>query len=431
MHESNASFPKFPRAIRPVPDPLGLYIRVGRSHHKNLSDLIAAGDATCFGAVLDPTALKAQQELRDQVLSRRLDVILDPKTQPSATPGGYSDTMGNLPWGVGRPHTPTDFSDTAGRRLIASLGDFVLANGFTQVLSPTHLLRSADDPWFTIDREATQRLRNHLDRNSGTKIPIIYSLAMSYAMFRDADQRAAVIEGLQGIPASSIWLKIDGLGSGSTATAVRNYIEAAKDFHTLGLPVVADYMGGIVGLSLLAFGAAGGLAHGVTQNERFDAGTWFRPRGSGGGGGDRIYVPSLDLLLKPAEAQLLFDAPARTRHRLVCRDSACCSRGTIDTLENPTRHFLYQRIREVAGLGQIPEQLRPGRFLEQHLRPTTDMVLAASNVEWSDEKLAKKIRQQRKRLDALRVALGDLELKTPVRSFSFQPTTRAAREARH
>ena len=81
MNESNVSFSGFPRSIRPVPDPLGLYIRVGRSHHNHLSDLIAAGDATCFEAVLDPTVCKAQQELRDQVLSRRLDAILDPKTR--------------------------------------------------------------------------------------------------------------------------------------------------------------------------------------------------------------------------------------------------------------------------------------------------------------------------------------------------------------
>ena len=111
MSYGNSTFSAFPRVLRPMPAPLGLYIRGGRNHHKDLSNLIAAGDASCFGAVLNPTMLNSQQELRDQILGRRLDAILDPKTQPSATVGGFSDALGELPWGVGRPHTRSDFID--------------------------------------------------------------------------------------------------------------------------------------------------------------------------------------------------------------------------------------------------------------------------------------------------------------------------------
>ena len=421
----------YPRVVRPVPDPLGLYFRVGRASQKDLSNLIAVGDAACFGVVFDPTLLKPHQELRDQVLNQRLDAILDPRTQPSATPGGYNATLGVLPWGVGRPHIPSDFTNTAGRRLIAALGDFILEKGFTQVLAPTHILRSAHDPWLAIDIEATGWLRNHLDRNGGSHIPIIYSLALPYAVLRDSDQRLEVIEAVRGVPAIAVWLKVDGFGSDSTATGVRNYIEAAKDFNDLGIPVVADHVGGMVGLSLLAFGAAGGLVHGVAQNERFHAGHWRKPRSSDGFGVHlRVYIPQLDLLLKPSEAHMLFSAPARTRIQFICRDTDCCPRGVIDTLDNPARHFLYQRIKQVSGLAQIPEQLRTGRFLEQHLRPATDAVLAAANFQWEDETFMRKMRDQRKRLDMLRVALGNLEQKMPVRPVAVLPQTRAARDAR-
>lgn len=169
-------FPIYPRAIRPAPDPLALYFRVGRNDHRAILNLAAAGDLACFGGVVDPTRVDLHKELLDQILSRRLDAILDPRTQSSATPGGYSEGLGKLPWGVGRPHTSTDFNGTAGRRLIAALGDFALEHGFTQILSPTHLLRSAQDEWLGIDIESTRRLRDHLDRKNATRVQIIYSL---------------------------------------------------------------------------------------------------------------------------------------------------------------------------------------------------------------------------------------------------------------
>ena len=46
---------------------------------------------------------------------------------------------------------------------------------------------------------------------------------------------------------------------------------------------------------------------------------------------------------------------------------------------------MVQRINEVAGLSQIPESLRPQRFLDRHLRPATDAAVAAAAVPWSDE----------------------------------------------
>ncbi len=420
----------FPRSVRAAPDPLGLYVRLGRNDHPEFLNLMTTGDAACFGAVFDPTLMKRHQEVRDQVLKHRLDAILDPKTQPAATAGGFNEAMGKLPWGAGRPHMPADFVDTAGRRLIAALGDFVLEHGFTQVLAPTHLLRSAQDEWLETDLDTIRRLRNHLDKKGGAGVPIIYSLAMTYAMLRDPEQRHEVINALRGsIPASALWLKIDGFGSDSTPTAVRTYIEAAAEFHKLGIPIIADHVGGLVGLSLLSFGAAGGLAHGVTLGERFHSGNWRRPPSADGFGmHQRIYVPQLDLLLKPAEAKLLLQQSQRTRATFGCNDTHCCPRGIQDMIGRPGHHFLYRRIQEVSGLSQVPDQLRPQLFLEQHLRPATDRALAAANIRWENEAMAKKLQAKRKHLDALRVALGHQASKMPPQSFAFLPKTRASRD---
>ncbi|MGH8652483.1 MAG: hypothetical protein ACREYE_10045 [Gammaproteobacteria bacterium] len=97
-------------------------------------------------------------------------------------------------------------------------------------------------------------------------------------------------------------------------------------------------------------------------------------------------------------------------------------------MENPARHFLYQRIKEIGGLSQVLEQLRSQRFLDIHLRPATDKALAAATVNWEDDAMAKKMHENRKRLNALRVALGHHAERTPPQSFANLPKTRAARE---
>jgi hypothetical protein len=432
MMDNIARFPPFPRAVRPVPNPLALYLRPGRNDHREMLNLIATGDAACFGAVFDPTLVDRHAELRGRILDHQLDAILDPKTQQSATIGGYSDALGGLPWGIkARPHTLSDFEGTSGQRAVAALGDFVLEHRFTQVIAPTHLLRTASDPWVAVDAEATRCLRNHLDRNGGSTVSIIYSLAIPYGVFRDKEERGRLIGMLGTIPFEVLWLKIDGFGSLSSPTATLTYIEAAADFHSLGLPVVADHVGGAVGLSLLAFGAVGGIAHGITLGERFDGGPLRRQRiGKAFGPKRRVYLPAIDLMLTPSEAESLINRSSRTRAQFACNDSSCCPRGMKDMLENPGRHFLYQRIQELSALSQMPDQLRPQRFLDQHLRPASDKAVAAAGINWEDNGMAKKMQLNRKRLDALRIALGAHADRHPPRSIAALPKTRVKRNGR-
>jgi hypothetical protein len=42
---------QLPRLIRPVPDPLGLYLRVGRNDHRDILNLVSQGKLGCFGLV--------------------------------------------------------------------------------------------------------------------------------------------------------------------------------------------------------------------------------------------------------------------------------------------------------------------------------------------------------------------------------------------
>ncbi|MFC5500284.1 hypothetical protein ACFPOE_22265 [Caenimonas terrae] len=418
------------RLVRAAPDPLGLYLRIGHTGQKDLQSFISSGDAAFSGVVFDARRVAKQKELLSLVLERRIDAVLDPQTQPMALPGGYIEAMGDLPWSAKRVHTYDDFSPNLRHKIADEIAQFAVANGFTQVLAPTHLLTGPDDRWLDIDIATTKALRLALHRRGGKNIQINYSLAVSYVTFRTASKRKAILDRLRAANIDSVWLHVDGCGADSSPTAVTRYSDAAVDFHDLGLPIVADHMGGLVGLSLLAFGVVGGLSHGITLGERFNCGHWHKvpvPGGPAFAPKLRVYIPPLDLMLPRGDAERLFETGGKARTAFGCRNTACCARGITDMLQAPARHFLYQRTREIAGLSQIPESLRPQQFLEEHLRPASDRAILAKQLPLP-ETLQKKIDGHSKRLNDLRIVLGTYSQTRRQTSFAQHPKTRAARE---
>ena len=87
----------------------------------------------------------------------------------------------------------------------------------------------------------------------------------------------------------------------------------------------------------------GGIAHGVTMQQSFRASNWRRPpaESSGFGPSWRVYVPQLDVLLKPKAAQMLFAASPKIKAMCGCRDTHCCPHGSRDMMERPARHAIY------------------------------------------------------------------------------------------
>ena len=99
---------------------------------------------------------------------------------------------------------------------------------------------------------------------------MFYSLAVSKVLYRLADERSAIAKTPASLPIDSLWTK-NSRGGALSRPAVRNLVNGAAEFRSLGIPVVGDTMGGLRGLSALAFGAMGGICFGVTQKERFAA----------------------------------------------------------------------------------------------------------------------------------------------------------------
>jgi hypothetical protein len=371
------------RVLKPAEPPLGLYLRPGRNDHHKLIDLISEGELTCTGFVLDASLNERQRELRDEAARLSFETVLDPRIAELATEGGFATApCDRLPWAPEEAHQVGDLRDSGGTALAEALADFACDEGYNAVLAPTHLLRSADDEWLEVDANLARSLRLRLNALGLVDLPIYYPLVVTTTTLKDPEERARLVLHLARLPIDAVWLRVSPFGATSGPLALKRYIEAAKDFQEVGVPVVGERTG-TAGLPLLAFGAVGGIEGGITLGERFDAGGWARaPKTDGKGFSPppRIYVRNLGVYMSRAQANKFFEN-RQMKALFGCKDDGCCRRGVTDMLADPRRHFVKQRTSEVARLSRSPRQLRPNLYMDDFLRGATDLALQAAKVD--------------------------------------------------
>ena len=398
--------PTRPRIVRPVPTPLGLYIRPGANDHTVALDLLAQDHGLMSGLVFDARYDSRHAELRTEIQRQHMEAVLDPRTMELATAGGFTDSLARLDWASDEPHRTSDFHGKQGQIIIDTICEHVIARSYTAVLAPTHYLaQGAADPWFEIDRSSTRRLRERLDAAGCQSTVIYYPLGVPSNVFHNDAQRRALIDGLRGLAFDALWLRIHPFGATSGPLSMRRYIESCRELHQLRRPIVAERTG-TPGLALLGFCAVGGIECGVTVGERFNVNGWLKPRsGTGFMRQSRVYIPSVGTFLDRKEAEQFFESPAM-KAAFACHDSKCCRRGARDMLRDPRRHFLITRMNEVQTLSSQPEPIRPTLYMDNFLRPATDKALrAATN---APDKLRPMFERARHRLDRWRVTLGPM-----------------------
>lgn len=410
------------RTLRAVSDPLGSYLRVGRHDHIFLAQMLVEGRGV-GSLVADPAQAEQHKDLWVEAHQQGVETVLDPRSLELSTPGGILRAgAADLPWAPAGLHTPDSLFGQAGEDLCDQLADAVATASHSAVLAPTHFLASATDPWLEVDADLTLALRSSLNRAGLHRVPIYYPLITRTENFHDPQWREAIIWSLSRLPIDAVWLRIHPFGTAKSGPlALKWYLEACRDLHRLGRPLVGEHTGSI-GVALMAFGALGGVESGVTVIDHTDLSAWLRaPKKPGGGGGEaRIYLQQLGAFLERSKADALLSRPGmKSAH--ACLDTGCCPRGWKDTQSRYREHFVTQRQREVQALSVIPEPLRAGHYLETFLRPASDKAVRASDMEPA-------LMPVRKRLESWRGTLGsDL---TSNRIHSFSPPAAGKRHRR-
>lgn len=413
------------RIVALLPDPLGLYFRLGRNDHPVLAQLLSEERTAMTGIVFDAEYADVHQEIRRDVTGRKLDALVDTRLMEIATPGGSTSRRAGLTWG--RARTAADFLGDTGRKFANSIAEFVVGKGFTGVLAPTHYLAGgANDPWFDIDQSFVDVLRNALLAYGGTGVEVHYPLALPQERFFDSAQRARLKASLGKLGVTTIWLRISPFGSHSGQLPLQRYIVGCRDFHELHVPLIADRAGS-VGLPLLGFGAVGGIECGVTSGERFDVRGLARKRpGKGFAPHPRVYFPSLGVSLSVEQAKTLFGQPV-ARARYACRHEDCCRRGYTDMVSNPRRHFVLTRIAEVRALDRVPQAHRAAMYLNDTLGETAESLARALNLRLERSTLRRLANEQR-RCDGRLKTLTKMALTDRGVTYSPVPVRRSLRQ---
>jgi len=258
-----------------VVSPLAHFIRLGEAH-KKLSDLHAAGRLPASRVVIDASRFRVQKELIKSLQNEGAEIVLDTEVAELAAPLKCGGHARNTPWAIPGKSSVlgSDFFLRDSKiDVVRQIAQFAVQNGVDVVLAPTHFLGDKNfSHWFGIDRAACVRLRAALDELGGKGVAIDYPLIVSHVELNDQQVRGTFVQGLSDLPIDNLWIRASGLSSDVGPATLHRYINALGQMHNLGMPIIADHLGGLAGSAAMAFGVISGHAHGIGERERFDAG---------------------------------------------------------------------------------------------------------------------------------------------------------------
>jgi hypothetical protein len=406
------------------PSPIMRFLRV--SEHRRLEDMLAGDRLPYSRFIIEAGHFVEQADLVVALKSKGAELVLDTNVAELSAIGRHQGKVKNAPWA--NPSgvlTQSQLSAGSNQAVITEIARFAVRHGFSRVHAPSHFLPDPNDPWFQVDLNNCVALRRALDSEGGSTIAIDYPVMIPTKTFSDTADRRKLIAPLHNIPADGILLRISGFGANGTAAGTRKYIAAAQDFHSLGKPLVADGVGGLAGLAIVAFGAASALSYGVAARERFDASNWYKPPKpkSGGGNTHFMLLPGVDALLRKDDAEAIMNTPGGRRFA-ACSDRNCCPHGFDDMKRDPKGHFLRQRAYRCDDLSAVSDQLRGSHYLSKILRDEGRRAKQLAKLKVQDGDLSSRLLKNSDRLERFSEVLGNLEQVTAgaTRAPSFNAT---------
>ena len=271
--------------ISNTPREVGHYVRLGDTGHKILEDLVAEGRFPAQRVVVDASRHKQQARLIDALSSSEegVELILDTKCAELAAIGKYDGVAKDAPWSTlsdGRPLEEDLFPIGRHSEVLQQIAEFAVKHQYSAVLATGHMLSDgSESDWFKRDIEACYKLIDLLDNLGAPHIGVDYSLLIPHTLLNDPEQCGQIIERLDDVPFQNLWIRASGFGSDAPPLTTQRYLRSITQFHTLGKPIVADYLGGLIGFACAAFGAVSGLSHGIGERQRFDTSSWSsRPK---------------------------------------------------------------------------------------------------------------------------------------------------------
>jgi hypothetical protein len=430
---------KFPSSGA-ISTPIGHFLRLGDSGVRALGDLIAGGHLLPARVVVDAGNFSAQRDLIQDLRLRGVEIVLDTKVAELGSKALSGSKLKSLPWAVqteGSPLGPDHFGRGANTDVIDAIARFCVVNRVDAVLSPSHWLGDPDcDDWLSRDGHSCHVLRDSLDREGGKDIAIDFSVVAPHTLIREPSEREKLFSVIRDCEVENVWIRASGMKNGAPALSTSRHIQAIASYQGLELPLIADCLGGMTGLGLIAFGSVSGIAHGIGRYIGFDARSWHKaPRlrasdDDNGRAQKRILLSDINRSLSAREVECL--ASARNGRKLIsCTDRECCPSGLDDMLRDPRRHSARQTIKQYHALESVPDLKRPEHFIHNQLEDAARKArrIAKLRPEIKDgslpaakiQSLVRRMEENADTLDKTRTALEKLQNDLGAGVFSPKP----------
>ena len=389
--------------------PIGHAIRTGDTSYRRLEQLHAEGRLPARAVIVDASKAEFQREFMRALRENGSEVTLDTKVAELSEIGKFKGSAKGTPWAAedeSRPLRPEDFVAGANLDIFGKIARSAVELDVTSVMSPTHFLRSGvDNTWFPIDCRSVSLLRTALDREGGMHIAIDYPLILSHTCLFDVEQRTRIVSELYDLPIDNLVLRLSGFGADAGPFTVKKTLIAIQKLHDLGYPILLDYVGGLVGLSALAFGVVSGIAHGIGERDRFDARKWHvQPEkpSSNGPFGRTVYfpLPDFDKSFRKEDLEAIANTP-RGQRLVACGDRDCCPRGLTSMLNNHRSHIARQKIRAVNDLSNVPDSRRIDHFMSVEMRNAERKARDLVRLKIGDDRLEAILSKGRRRIDSM------------------------------
>lgn len=394
------------RALR---TPIGHAIRTGDTSYQRLEHLHAEGRLPARAVIVDASKAKFQREFMRALRENGSDVTLDTKVAELSEIGKFKGSAKGTPWAAedeNRPLRPEDFEAGANLDIFGKIARSAVELDVTSVMSPTHFLRpGVDSTRFPIDCRSVSLLRTALDREGGRHIVIDYPLILPHTCLFDVEQRTRIVSELYDLPIDNLVLRLSGFGADAGPFTVKKILRAIQKLHDLGYPILLDYVGGLVGLSALAFGVVSGIANGIGERDRFDARRWqMQPEkpSSNGPFGRTVYfpLPDFDKSFRKEDLEAIANTP-RGQRLVACEDRDCCPQGLTSMLNNHRSHIARQKIRAVDDLFNVPDSRRIDHFMSVEMRNAERKARDLVRLKVGDDRLKQILSKGRKRIESM------------------------------
>ena len=391
----------------PQSNPIGHFVRIGHTGHRLLESLYTANRVNIGHAIFDANHVKRQKDLRHTLHDGGTEIILDTKSAELAYEAGLNSSIKELPWADSdRKHRVGDWEGSNSLRRAEQIAEFAFKTGVDAVLSPSHEIKDVDSVWLSADIQMVRLLRDALDRFGAKHIRIDYHLTLPVSLLRNQNEVLSIVDKIADNPIGNLWFRVSNFGMNASVTAIKRLIDLAWKLQNYHMPIIVDNVGGLTGISLAAFGAVGGICHGVAEKENFNISTWRKVQSNNGGTKRRIYFPQLDLYLQQDKAEIFLKGRGM-KSLAVCNDPKCCH-GIDEMMKNSKAHALNQSCRQIEKLNNQPELKRVDYLLNDELQNTGRTLRKAIRIKLEDGSITNKLQERSNRADLMHSMLSGL-----------------------